>query len=178
MTILLIEGNSMFENYSNKEFVCKKLDITLQRKLTKELHNVEIQIFDKLFDFSIDLDDDIHECIRLIDASNLDLVSTVKRVIPEDIFTVSTDFDEHRTKINSFSTFRKTGERLRIDFDYYRPEYRFEFRVVVFLSDDNEMITYEEYGAKSDNNVIAVFIKNSLIILNKVDSIISKYHDS
>lgn len=122
------------------------------------------------------MDDDIRERILLIDSSDSDLFSAVKKIMPSDLFSVSGNYDEHLTKIKSFSTFRKTGECLRVDFDYYRRDYRFEFRVLVILPDDDEMVSYEEHGAKNDHELITAFLKNSLIILNRVDSIISKYH--
>ena len=166
----------MFENYSKNPVLGEKMEAIMQKKLTRELHDLEVQLFEQAFDFSIDLDNDIRERMRLLDGSDPDLFSAVKKIMPCDVCSASILFDEHLTKIKSFETFRKTGEQLRVDFDYYSRDFRFEFRVLVVLPDDAEMVSYEVNGAKKDREAIAAFMKNSLIIFNHIDRIIAKYH--
>lgn len=168
----------MFEKYSTTKVAVKNLTKKQQNKLIKDIFAVACEISENMFDFSMPLDDDVTECISLMNESEPDLSSAVKKIAIPDVFGFSCGTDFEQNPYYNLSTFRNTGEQLDLSFDYYAELNRLEMMLTVKFSGQGENIQYYECYLRNKNDVIFSFIKNSLIIFQKVDSIISEYHNT
>lgn len=166
----------MFQNYNRKKTSVLKMSVKFQNALEKEIEHLSDDIDNGLFDFLVPLDSDVQERINLINEDDTNLFFVVKRIFDVNVFKYKCIIDEQNCEHYDFVTFRNTGEKVDIGFSYYAPLNRLEMMILLEFQKKRASVWYEQYYLINKKDMLYSFIRNSLIIFERVDEIISKYH--
>ena len=167
----------MFENYNREKTSVLKMSVKFQNALEEEIDCLSDDIDDGSFDFSASLDSDVQERINLLNEDDTNLTFAVKKVFDINVFDYKFVVDEQNCEHYDFVTFRNTGEKIDIGFSYYEPLNRLEMMILLEFQKIHASVWYEQYYLTNKKDMLYSFIRNSLVIFEKVDEMISTYHN-